>query len=153
MFRGWWSLTVCARHKRTTPKLNSNHKDKGISNMSSMKTNLAEQTTAEVDTNSGVKDNNDLPVLSVISNKSSESTRRFSWRRLVAVLVLGLASSALYLLLFGYADQLTALSAEARAGAKYYGLVPIIIALVFSLVHGAFTARFWSLLGVRARTH
>lgn len=121
--------------------------------MSSMKSNLAEQTKAEVDLNSEVNDHNDLPVLSVISNKSSESNRRFSWWRLVAVLALGLASSTLYMLLFGYADLLTALSAEARAGAKFYGLVPIIIALVFSLVHGAFTARFWSLLGLRARTH
>lgn len=121
--------------------------------MSSMKSNLAEQTVAEVGANPGAKANDDFPALSVISNKSNESARQISWPGVFAVLILGLASSALYLLLFRYADTLTALSVEARAGAKYYGIVPIIIALVFSAVHGAFTARFWDLLGLRARTH
>lgn len=121
--------------------------------MSSMKSNLAERTGVEAFGSHETKANDDAPVLSVISNKSNETGRRLSWRRLAVVLVLGLASSSLYLLLFGYADSLTALSAAARAGAKHYAIIPIIIALVFSVVHGAFTARFWDLLGLRARTH
>ncbi len=121
--------------------------------MSSKKINMAEQTALNIDTDTGTRTEESLPKLSAISNKTSESTRRLTWRRMVIVLVLGLASSTLYLLLFDYADALTALSVEAQAGAKYYAFVPIIIALVFSAVHGAFTARFWDLLGLRARAH
>lgn len=121
--------------------------------MSYVKTNLAEQTGVEVLACRDAKANDDSPALSVISNKSNKGFRRLSWQRLAVVLALGLASSTLYMLLFEYADTLTALSVETRAGAKRYAFVPIIIALVFSAVHGAFTARFWDLLGLKARNH
>lgn len=121
--------------------------------MSSMQSNLAEQTTPQVVEKPGGKAAADMPALSVISNKSSENAHTFSWQRLFTVLVLGMASGVLYLLLFDFADQLMALSAQARAGAKFYALVPIVIALMFSAVHGTFTARFWDLLGLKARTN
>ena len=152
MSRGSWFPIICVLHKQRIGII-AKQKTQGITEMSSMKSNLAEQTVAEVDANPDAKANEDLPALSVISNKSNEKARRISWRSLVAVLGLGLASSSLYLLLFEFADTLTALSVESRAGASYYAIVPIIIALVFSAVHGAFTARFWDLLGLRARTH
>ena len=67
------------------------------------------------------------------------------------VVALGAASVLLYALLFWYSDSLTAIAQAARQGEKLYAIVPIAIALVFSLVHGTFTARFWDSLGLRPR--
>jgi hypothetical protein len=66
-------------------------------------------------------------------------------------LVLGTASAGLYLLLFLFSDRLPDLAAATRQGEKLYALVPLIIAMVFSFVHGAFTGHFWDLLGLRAK--
>ena len=72
-------------------------------------------------------------------------------RALLATLILGVASAGLYLLLFLFSDQLTDLAALTRQGDKIYALVPLVVAMVFSLVHGAFTGQFWDLLGLRAK--
>jgi hypothetical protein len=69
----------------------------------------------------------------------------------VITLVLGVASAVLYLLLFLYSDRLTELARLTREGDKLYALVPLVVAMVFSLVHGAFTGHFWDLLGLRAK--
>ena len=74
-----------------------------------------------------------------------------SSRALVITLVLGVASAVLYLLLFLYSDRLTELARLTREGDKLYALVPLAVAMVFSLVHGAFTGHFWDLLGLRAK--
>lgn len=74
-----------------------------------------------------------------------------SGRATAATLVLGCASAGLYFLLFLYADKLPELSEATRQGEKIYALVPLGIALVFSFVHGAFTGRFWDLLGLKAK--
>jgi len=74
-------------------------------------------------------------------------------RALALTLVLGAASAVLYFLLFLLADELTELARQNRSGDnKLAALVPIGVALVFSLVHGAFTGHFWDLLGLRAKT-
>lgn len=70
---------------------------------------------------------------------------------IVIMAALGVASVLLYGLLFWYSDSLTAIAQAARHGEKLYAIIPIAIALVFSLVHGAFTARFWDSLGLRPR--
>lgn len=70
---------------------------------------------------------------------------------IIAMVALGGASILLYALLFWYSDRLTAIAQAARHGEKLYAIVPIAIALVFSLVHGTFTARFWDSLGLRPR--
>jgi hypothetical protein len=80
---------------------------------------------------------------------SSPSGR--SSRALVLTLVLGAGSAVLYLLLFLYSDRLTELARLTREGDKLYALVPLAVAMVFSLVHGAFTGHFWDLLGLRAK--
>ena len=74
-----------------------------------------------------------------------------SRRALAITLVLGAASAGLYLLLFLFSDKLPALAELTRRGEKIYALVPLVIAMVFSLVHGAFTGHFWDLLGLRAK--
>lgn len=82
---------------------------------------------------------------------ASSSTSGASSRALVITLVLGAASAALYFLLYLFSDTLSELAAATRGGEKLYALVPIVVAMVFSLVHGAFTGHFWDLLGLRAK--
>jgi hypothetical protein len=73
-------------------------------------------------------------------------------RALVLTLVLGTASAALYFLLFLFSDELTELAGANRDGEhQLYAFIPLAVALVFSLVHGAFTGHFWDLLGLRAK--
>jgi pheromone shutdown protein TraB len=82
---------------------------------------------------------------------SASSPAGRSPRALVTTLILGAASAGLYLLLFLFSDRLTELAAATRAGHAIYALVPLVVAMVFSLVHGAFTGQFWDLLGLRAK--
>lgn len=84
-----------------------------------------------------------------MSNGSALSRR--STRALVYTVVLGAVSAGLYLLLYLFSDLLPELAAATRQGQKIYALVPIVIALVFSFVHGAFTGHFWDALGLRAK--
>jgi hypothetical protein len=72
-------------------------------------------------------------------------------REVFATLVLGGASASLYYLLFLFSDTLPELAAATRQGSALYALVPLVIALVFSFVHGAFTGHFWDLLGLKAK--
>jgi hypothetical protein len=62
----------------------------------------------------------------------------------------GMASLALYALLFAYADQFLEWARRTRDGEKWLALVPVAVAFVFSWVHGAFTGHFWEVLGLRA---
>lgn len=62
--------------------------------------------------------------------------------------VSGAGSIGLYLLLAMYSREILALSANKESG---YFLVPIVIAFIFSFVHGAFTGYFWEALGVKAK--
>jgi hypothetical protein len=56
-------------------------------------------------------------------------------------------SCLLYGLLFRYEEQILAWTAKGR----WYFALPVAVAFVFSLVHGAFTGCFWEALGLRAR--
>jgi hypothetical protein len=84
---------------------------------------------------------------------ASSALSSASPRTLVLTLTLGAASAGLYLLLYLFSDALNELAAENRRE-RHLGkaIVPVIVALVFSFVHGAFTAYFWDLLGLRARS-
>lgn len=75
----------------------------------------------------------------------------FRGRVLVSTVGYGVLSTVLYVLLFMYSEQLNALAEATRNGDKIYALVPLVIAIVFSLVHGAFTGYFWELLGLKAK--
>lgn len=61
----------------------------------------------------------------------------------------GVASVVLYVLMFTYSDDLIEMAHRTRQGEKVYFVVPIIIAFVFSYVHGAFTGHFWDVLGLK----
>lgn len=71
-------------------------------------------------------------------------------RSALKTVVYGAASIALYALLFVYADETVELARRTREGEKIWFLVPVAVALLFSLVHGAFTACFWDAIGLRA---
>lgn len=72
-------------------------------------------------------------------------------RPLMITMALGLLSLVLYIQLFHFDAELRELTLATNQGHKSYFLVPIGIAFLFSLVHGAFTDRFWDALGVKAR--
>jgi hypothetical protein len=61
----------------------------------------------------------------------------------------GVVSLALYALLFLFSDETVELARRTREGEKLWFVVPIVIAFVFSLVHGAFTAYFWDAIGLK----
>ena len=68
-------------------------------------------------------------------------------RGLLKAVVYGVAVEALYGLLFAKEQELIAWS---RQGGWWF-VLPIVIAFVFSIVHGNFTSQFWETLGVKAK--
>ncbi len=64
----------------------------------------------------------------------------------VAMIVMGLISLALYTTLLMNQDEIN--STFAQGG--WYAFLPIIVAFVFSYFHGGFTGHFWTVLGVEA---
>jgi hypothetical protein len=67
--------------------------------------------------------------------------------QIAKTLVFGVLSLALYILLYVTDQDLLELSARG----KWYFIIPVVIAFVFSYVHGTFTAQFWDVLGVKAK--
>lgn len=66
-------------------------------------------------------------------------------------LLFGVLSVALYTFLYLYNIDLTHIAQATHEGDKTLFFVPIVIALVFSLVHGTFTSHFWDVLGIKAK--
>jgi len=66
-------------------------------------------------------------------------------------IALGTLSSSLYGGLYAYSGELVELAEMTRDGEKGWFVVPIAIAFLFSLVHGAFTGHFWDLLGLKGK--
>ena len=64
----------------------------------------------------------------------------------------GVISIALYAFLYFYNTDLTHIAQATHDGEKTWFFVPIVIALVFSLIHGSFTSHFWDALGVKAKS-
>lgn len=66
----------------------------------------------------------------------------------LAMFVTGAATALCYALLF--ANEKEVMAAFTRTDG-WYPALPMLTALLFSLVHGAFTGFFWEVLGVTAR--
>ena len=66
--------------------------------------------------------------------------------------IFGLTSLFMYGMLYEFSASLTHIAQETHAGHKTLFFVPIVIALVFSLVHGSFTSHFWDSLGIKAKS-
>ncbi len=90
------------------------------------------------------------------SASTTKQRRQFPWHfalRPVAkrAIGLGILSSALYFLLYFYSNDINDFAELTKQGDKAYFMAPVIIALVFSLVHGYFTDLFWEAAGLRAK--
>ena len=72
-------------------------------------------------------------------------------KSLVWVAMLGLLSAGLYGALLLNGATLNAYAEASRHGDRVYFLIPIGIAFVFSLVHGAFTGQFWDVIGLKPK--
>jgi hypothetical protein len=89
-----------------------------------------------------------------MKQQSAEKDKKpaaISTSAIMYTLGLGVLSATLYYLLYLYGDDLRHLAEITNAGDKQYFYVPIIIALIFSFVHGAFTGHFWDVLGLKAK--
>lgn len=71
---------------------------------------------------------------------------------LTSAILLGIMSIVLYLLLFESSEILVEMANMTRQGDKEFFPIPIVLALLFSLVHGHFTGQFWDVLGLKHKT-
>jgi hypothetical protein len=69
------------------------------------------------------------------------------YRRIGYTIFLGVFSATLYGLLWTYEDVLLTFS---HRGGGYF-IVPVLIAFIFSVVHGTFTSYFWDVFGIKAK--
>lgn len=67
---------------------------------------------------------------------------------MVRTLIYGVLSAVLYFSLYQFNETILAYSKEGR----WNFFIPILIAFVFSIVHGNFTGQFWDLFGIKAKT-
>ena len=74
----------------------------------------------------------------------------FDKASLPKALIFGVASAVLYTFMFVYSDALVEYARRTRQGEHIWFFVPIVIAFVFSYVHGTFTGSFWDALGLKA---
>ena len=68
-------------------------------------------------------------------------------------LMFGGLSIALYSMLYLYSNELVHIAQDTHHGQKALFFVPIVVALVFSVIHGAFTSHFWEALNIKAKNH
>jgi len=61
--------------------------------------------------------------------------------------IYGSVSLVLYVLLYLFEDPILGFASHGR----WYFLIPIAAAFLFSFVHGNFTAHFWDMLGIKAK--
>lgn len=62
------------------------------------------------------------------------------------MILMGVISAALYTVLLTNQDIVNANFARG----ELYATLPIVVALIFSYVHGSFTGDFWTVLGIEA---
>lgn len=66
-------------------------------------------------------------------------------------ILLGGMSVFLYALLYIFSDKLVELAQITHQGDHSLFFVPVVIALIFSFVHGAFTSHFWDAVGIKPK--
>jgi uncharacterized membrane protein YjfL (UPF0719 family) len=74
-----------------------------------------------------------------------------SQKSIIRVITWGTLSVMTYVALYLYADVTVSFAERVHNGEKMLAIVPIVIAFVFSIVHGNFTAHFWDHLGFQAK--
>jgi hypothetical protein len=68
-------------------------------------------------------------------------------KQVTKTVLYGAVTLVLYFLLYLFENQ----AMEYAAHGRWYFIVPIAIAFVFSYAHGSFTAHFWDVLGIKAK--
>ena len=76
------------------------------------------------------------------------SVQKKNW---IVLISLGGLSAILYYFLYLYSNDLLEIAQRVQKGEKLLFLVPIAIAFVFSYIHGSFTGKFWTVLGLVAK--
>lgn len=76
-----------------------------------------------------------------------DSSAHSAGKPMTRAVLYGLASLLLYFLLYLFEDSILAFTTRGR----WYFIVPVAIAFIFSYAHGNFTAHFWDLLGIKAK--
>jgi hypothetical protein len=71
-------------------------------------------------------------------------------RPLAATVLFGAVSIGLYAILLIKSDLAVELAQRTPKGEAWLFLIPIVIAFLFSYVHGTFTGLFWESLGLKA---
>ncbi|MDH5648301.1 MAG: hypothetical protein OEY67_01490 [Gammaproteobacteria bacterium] len=90
-----------------------------------------------------------IPATGVIKKPEIESAFN---RQVGKVLLYGITSTLLYTMLYEFSGAIKHIAQLTYQGDKHLFYVPILIALGFSLVHGAFTSHFWDVLGLKPNT-
>ena len=79
---------------------------------------------------------------------SGNGDRKQMKKPYAGLLISGILSGALYLALYLYEREI--MESFSRSDG-FYPALPVVTALVFSFVHGAFASCFWDIVGVTAR--
>jgi hypothetical protein len=74
-------------------------------------------------------------------------------RPIAATLLFGAVSCGLYAALLIKSDLLVEWAQRTPKGETWLFVIPIVIAFLFSYVHGTFTGLFWESLGLRPKTN
>ncbi|MBF0138280.1 MAG: hypothetical protein H7833_20385 [Magnetococcus sp. DMHC-1] len=85
--------------------------------------------------------------LEYLTHAATSSPEQQRQREISLALFMGMIVVGMYSLLF-FREQ-DVLHYTTLGG--YYALVPILIAFLFSMAHGFFTAAFWNVLGIKAK--
>jgi len=86
-----------------------------------------------------------------MSNAEMIAKAKYFHKRYSVLLFLCALSVLLYTGLYIFNAEIIAMTKGIYQGSKGLFFVPILVALVFSVVHGAFTSKFWDVLGVKAK--
>ena len=71
----------------------------------------------------------------------------FAGKLVTRAAIFGLVSLVLYFILYFFEDSI--LEFTSRGG--WFFIAPVILAFVFSYIHGSFTSHFWEVLGIKAK--
>ena len=72
-------------------------------------------------------------------------------RQFLYTLVFGASSIFLYVMLYRFSGDIRHIAEITNQGDKHLFYVPLVIAFIFSIVHGAFTGHFWDALGLKPK--
>lgn len=81
------------------------------------------------------------------SSRSGSRRKTTSRKTIMKAVILGIITLSLYILLFAYESFVLSISAQGG----WHFIAPIVIAFLFSFVHGAFTSTFWDAVGIHAK--